>query len=122
MATPFPVEQRPVRSTGSPMITFLQAHLSDAAWITLFIAAAGWLAKALIYERLKATVQHEFNEKLEGIKEQAKERDTRLSAELKLQEARLQAELRGRDQQLQLLQSGALSAMSSRQAALDAKR
>ena len=104
------------------MIPFLLDHLADAGWIALFVAAAGWLAKTLIYERLKATVQHEFNEKLEAVKAAGKERDARLAADLKLQETRLQAELRGRDQQLQLLQSGALSAMASRQATLDAKR
>lgn len=104
------------------MSSFIENVLSSAAVSVALVGMLAWLVRTVIYERLKAGVQHEFNEKLEAVKAEAKERDTRLSAELKTQETRLQAELRGRDQQLQLLQGGVLSAMASRQAALDAKR
>ncbi|QPF75972.1 hypothetical protein G8A07_25660 [Roseateles sp. DAIF2] len=96
--------------------------MSSAAVSTVLVAVLAWLARTIIYERLKAGVQHEFNEKLETIRAEAKQRETLLQAELKAQDTRLQAELRNRDQQLQLLQSGVLSARASRQAALDARR
>lgn len=104
------------------MPSFLEYTLSSAAVSTALVVLLAWLARTLIYERLKAGVQHEFNEKLETIRAEAKQRETLLQAELKAQDTRLQAQLRNRDQQLQLLQSGVLSARASRQAALDARR
>jgi hypothetical protein len=104
------------------MFDFLYYTLSSAVVSATLVSALAWLARTLIYERLKAGVQHEFNERLEAVRADAKERETRLQAELKVQDTRLQAELRSRDQQLQLLQSGVLSARASRQAALDARR
>lgn len=93
------------------MQSFLEYTLSSAAVSTILVAVLAWLARTIIYERLKAGVQHEFNEKLETIRAEVRQRETLL-----------QAELHHRDQQLQLLQSGVLSARASRQAALDARR
>lgn len=104
------------------MPSFFEYLLSSAAVSAVLVAVLAWLAKTFIYERLKASVQHEFNEKLETIRTEAKQRETLLQAELKAQDTRLQGELRNRDQQLQLLQTGVLSARASRQAALDARR
>lgn len=97
--------------TIDALYRFLQDTASTVAVSTALVALMAWLARSLIAERLKASVKHEFDEKLEAVKADGRER-----------EARLQAELRGRDQQLQLLQSGVLSAHASRQAALDARR
>ena len=99
------------------LTTYLENVLSTTLTSTVLLAAVAWLGRSLIYERLKGGIQHEFNEKLEIVKAEAKERDARLSAELKAQDTRLQADLRGRDQQLQLLQSGVLTARASRQSA-----
>lgn len=93
------------------MIEFIKQILSTALVTTTLIGAVAWLLRTVIYERLKARVQHEFDGKLEAIK-----------AEFKAQDTRLQAEFRAKDQQLQLLLGGVLSSRASRQAALDTRR
>ena len=104
------------------MFGFLKYTMSSAVFSATLLAFLGWLLRTAISERLKASVQHEFNAKLEVIRSEAKGREAVLQAELKAQDTRLQAELRSKDQQLQLLQSGVLSARASRQAALDARQ
>jgi len=104
------------------MPAFIEATLANGTVAAALVFAVGWLARTAIAERLKGSVQHEFNERLEAVKADFKEREARLQADLKAQDTRLQAELRGKDQQLQLLQSGVLSARAARQTALNARR
>jgi hypothetical protein len=59
-----------------------------------------WLGRNLIATRLKASVEHEFKEKLEEVK----------------------ADLQAKENQIAALQSGALTGLASRQAALDTRR
>ncbi|MDO8341651.1 MAG: hypothetical protein Q7T48_00465 [Cellvibrio sp.] len=63
---------------------------------TSLLALALWLTKSAILERLKGAVQHEFNEKLEKVK----------------------TELREKENQITALRAGALSGASHRQVAL----
>lgn len=103
-------------------MNFVEQILSSAVVSAALVTSVAWLARTLIYERLKASVQHEFNEKLEVIRTDAKQREALLQAELRAQDSRLQAALRNREQQLQLLQSDVLNARASRQAALETRR
>lgn len=74
-------------------------------------AAALWLLRALIMARLKASVEHEFNQKLEALR-----------TTLKNSEESFKAELRKKEMDISTLRSGALSALASRQVALDKRR
>jgi hypothetical protein len=78
---------------------------------TTMAAGALWLLRNLIMTRLTKTVEHEFNAKLE-----------RLRADLREAEERLKADLRAKEADITVLRSGALSAMASRQMALDKRR
>jgi hypothetical protein len=78
---------------------------------TVLILALAWLCQQVIANRLKASVQHEFDQKLEVIRT-----DFRKSEEL------LKADLRAKENQIETLRSGALIGMASRQAALDKRR
>ena len=104
------------------MLNFIISTLASSAVAALLLIALVWLARTAIAVRLRASVQFEFNQKLEATKADFKEREIALQGELKAQDTRLQAELRSKEQQLQLLQSGVLTARASRQAALDARR
>ncbi len=64
------------------------------------IAGVLWLARNLIVTRLKKSVGHEFNVKLEAVK----------------------ADLRAKEADIETLRSGAMSAMASRQMAVDKRR
>lgn len=75
------------------------------------IAALAWLGKGLIVTRLKATVQHEFDLKLEELR-----------AELRRSEESFKAVLRSKEMDIAALRGGALTAMANRQAALDKRR
>lgn len=70
-----------------------------------------WLGRNLIATRLTKSVAYEFNARLEGIKAEQRASEERLKADLKLKEAEITA-----------LRSGALSALASRQMALDKRR
>jgi hypothetical protein len=88
----------------------LSPWLPSVATTGLF-AAALWLARKLIVARLARSIEHEFNAKLEALRTQFREGEERLRADLRAREAELGA-----------LRSGALSALASRQAALDKRR
>lgn len=78
---------------------------------TGLLAAALWLGRNLITTRLTRSVAFEFDAKLE-----------RVRAEHRQVEEQLKADLRAREAQLNALQGGALTAMASRQQALDKRR
>jgi hypothetical protein len=75
------------------------------------LAMALWLARNLIITRLTSSVQHEFNTKLETIR-----------AQLRESEERLRADLRAKEAEIATLRSGAITAMASRQMAVDKRR
>lgn len=76
----------------------------------LFVAVL-WLGKNVISTRLKKSVEHEFNEKLETVRSQIRDSEDRLKAEIRIKEVEIAA-----------LRNGALSALASRQIALDKRR
>lgn len=78
---------------------------------TALFALVLWLARKLIATRLAKSVEHEFNAKLEAIRAEFHEKEELLKADLRLKESEI-ADLR----------SGAMSAMASRQIALDKRR
>jgi hypothetical protein len=78
---------------------------------TSLLAGALWLMRSVISTRLRAGVQHEFDQKIETLK-----------AELRKNEESFKADLRSKETQIEALRSGALSTLASRQAALDARR
>jgi hypothetical protein len=75
------------------------------------LGAALWLGRELVSKRLTKAIEHEFNVKLETLR-----------SEISASEARLNAELRVKETDIAALRSGALSALSSRQVALDKRR
>jgi hypothetical protein len=90
--------------------------LSVSSWIPSvtvsgLLGLALWLSRSLVETRLRASVQNEFESKLEELR-----------AALRASEERLRAQLREREAELQALRTGALSAMTSRQVALDDRR
>jgi len=78
---------------------------------TALFAAALWLGRNVISTRLTKSVEYEFNKKLELVRSQMRESEERLKAELRTKETEIAA-----------LRSGALSALASRQVALDKRR
>lgn len=78
---------------------------------TGFLAFALWLGRKVIAERLASSIQFEFEEKLEAVR-----------SEFRHAEERLKAELREKEAEIGALRSGALTALASRQAALDKRR
>ena len=75
------------------------------------MVGAGWLFRNLIAARLTKSVEHEFNQKLEGIRSQFRDSEERLKSRIRAREAEVAA-----------LRTGALATMASRQAALDRRR
>ncbi len=75
---------------------------------TGLLALALWLGRKLIATRLLKSVEHEFNAKLEAIR-----------AEFREKEEVLKADLRSKESEITDLRSGAMTAMASRQMALD---
>ena len=69
------------------------------------------LGRNLIMTRLKNSVEHEFNNKLELIRTKLRENEEQFKAELRSKEA-----------EMATLRSGAMTAMASRQIALDKRR
>ena len=87
-----------------------------APWIAALspaglLAAVLWFARKLILTRLVKSVEHEFDSKLENVR-----------AELRASEELLKAELRAKEAQIEALRSGAMTALASRQMALDNRR
>lgn len=78
---------------------------------TFFFGLALWLLRKVITTRLTRSVQHEFDQKLE-----------KLRTELRNSEESFKADLRLKEDQILTLRSGAMSALASRQAALDNRR
>lgn len=78
---------------------------------TGLLAILAWLSRNLILTRLKASVQHEFDEKLETLR-----------TDLRKSEESFKADLRAKETQIEVLRSGALSGLVSRQVALDKRR
>lgn len=78
---------------------------------TALFAAALWFGRKVISTRLTKSVEHEFNSKLESVRSQMRE-----------SEERLKAELRAKETEIAALRSGALTALASRQVALDKRR
>jgi len=78
---------------------------------TSLFAAALWLLRSMITTRLRASVQHEFNQKIENLKTSLRESEESFKFDLRLKETQIEA-----------LRSGALSALASRQAVLDERR
>ena len=78
---------------------------------TLLLAALAWLLRNLIKTRLTASVQHEFNAELESLR-----------ADLRKSEESFKADLRAKETQIEVLRSGALSGLASRQVTLDKRR
>ena len=86
------------------------------AWVqsivtTGLLAFALWLGRKVITTRLVKSVEHEFNKKLEVLRAEFREKD-----EL------LKADLRSKENEIADLRSGAMTAMASRQMALDKRR
>ena len=75
------------------------------------LSIALWLFRSLIKARLTATVQHEFDEKLERIK-----------SDFRASEKELEAKLAQRSAELEALRSGALSGLTQRRSLLDKRR
>jgi hypothetical protein len=78
---------------------------------TGLLAVILWLGRNLIATRLTKSVEHEFNEKLELLRTQIREREERLKADLRRKETEIAA-----------LRSGALAALANRQVSLDKRR
>jgi len=81
--------------------------ISTTALLSLIL----WLLRSVISTRLRASVQHEFDQKLETMR-----------ATLRSSEEAFKADLRGKEAQIAALRSGVMSALASRQAALDKRR
>jgi hypothetical protein len=78
---------------------------------TLLLGFVLWLLRSVISTRLRTSVQHEFDQKLEAMR-----------ATLRTSEESFKADLRAKEAQIAALRSGAMSGLASRQAALDKRR
>lgn len=79
--------------------------------MTAILAVVLWLGRKLIATRLTKSVQHEFDTKLESLR-----------TELRKKEELLKADLRSKEAEIAALRGGAMTAMASRQVALDSRR
>ncbi len=91
-------------------MTFLDWFL-QAGTTGVLLTLAAFLLRSMILTRLKASVEHEFDAKLETIR-----------AELCRNEESFKADLRSKEAQIEILRNGALSALAGRQAILDTRR
>jgi len=87
---------------------FISTVVTASATAVALLGLALTLFKTLLTTRLAASVKHEFDGKLAN-----------MQADLRKTEEQFKADLRGRDAQIDALQRGALSALASRQAAVD---
>lgn len=97
----------PAMSVSDWILTTLTSTTAS----TILIGVSAWLGRNLIEIRLKASVEHDFNQKLEEIR-----------TNFRKSEESFKADLRAKESQIAALQTGALSGMVSRQAALDKRR
>jgi hypothetical protein len=79
--------------------------------VPLILGFVGWLFRSLIQTRLTASVQHEFNEKIETVR-----------TELRNNEESYKAELKSKENQITALRSGALTNLVNRQIIIDKRR
>lgn len=91
-------------------MTFTEWIISTLSTATL-LGIVAWLSRHLILTRLKASVEHEFDTKLETLR-----------GYLRKSEESFKADLRSKQDQIETLRSGALSALTTRQATLDKRR
>jgi hypothetical protein len=89
---------------------------------TLLLGSLAFLCRNFILTRLKASVQHEFNEKLERVRADLSKSEETFKADLRKSEEAFKADLRAKEAQIDVLRSGALSGMASRQALFDQRR
>lgn len=82
-------------------MTFIDWLLSTVSTAAL-LGLVAFLARNLILTRLKASVQHEFDRKLETLR-----------ADLHKSEESFKADLRAKETQIEVLRSGALSGLVS---------
>jgi hypothetical protein len=87
-----------------------------STWIPAVVTSGGlglaiWLGRNLILTRLKASVEHEFNERLEHLRGQ-----------LRQSEESFRADLRGKEAELSTLRSGAMGALANRLETVAKKR
>src|SRR5687767_10757560 len=75
------------------------------------LAASLWLGRHLILTRLTKSVEYEFGQKIEALRAQLREGEERLKADLRAKEVEIAA-----------LRSGAMTALASRQVAVDKRR
>lgn len=75
------------------------------------LAMALWLGRNLILTRLTQSVEFEFSKKIEAVRTQLREGEERLKADLRAKEIEIAA-----------LRSGAMTALASRQIAIDKRR
>src|SRR5712691_9429318 len=75
------------------------------------LAMALWLGRNLILTRLTKSVEYEFSKKIEAVRTQFREGEERLKADLRAKEVEIAA-----------LRSGAMTALASRQIAVDKRR
>lgn len=78
---------------------------------TGLLTFAAWMGRNVISTRLTKSVEFEFSEKLEALR-----------ADLRAGEEKMKADLRAKEAEISGLRSSAMSALSSRQAALDKRR
>jgi hypothetical protein len=78
---------------------------------TGLLAVVLWLLRNLISTRLKSSVRHEFDEKLEDVR-----------SEHRKQESHIRAELQAREAELAALRSTVMSGMSGRQVEIDKRK
>lgn len=78
---------------------------------TSLLVLALWLLRSVISTRLRASVNHEFQHKLESLK-----------TELRNSEESFKSELQSKGSQIEALRSGALSGLATRQAAIGSRR
>lgn len=79
--------------------------------MTAILAILLWLSRNLITTRLTKSVQHEFDTKLELLRD-----------ELRKNEELFKADLHAKETEIAVLRSGAMTAMASRQVAFDKRR
>lgn len=78
---------------------------------TSLLGCVLWLLRSVISTRLKSSVQHEFDEKLETLR-----------TTLRNSEESFKADLRSKENEIAILRSGAISGLSSRLVVLDRRR
>lgn len=100
------IAEKPASADGAALIDWFPAITTTA-----LLGIVLWLSRKLIVTRLTRSVTFEFDEKLEGVR-----------AEFREKEEVLKADLRSKESEIAALRGGVLTAMASRQMALDKRR